>query len=245
MDRKQFQGVHEGEYFAVKLILYAEFEQVFTTALEGFVPIDITKTLIAFLDFCYVAHQDTLTEDSLRTLDNALNKFHHHRKIFRESGVRLTGFSLPRQHSLAHYHHHIKKFGAPNGISSSITESKHITAVKKPWRQSSRYDALGEMLAINTRNDKLTAAWTDFASRGMLDGTCLSEAIERLRETLSDIDESDSDTEEVLDSSSEDGQDLDANEDEDVTGPVEGPSTLSDVTLAQKRGRYPSILHIK
>ena len=55
MDRKQFQGIHEGEYFAVKLILYAEFEQVFTTALEGFVPIDITKTLIAFLDFCYVA----------------------------------------------------------------------------------------------------------------------------------------------------------------------------------------------
>jgi len=205
---------------------------------EGFIPVDITKALTAFLDFCYIARQDVLTEDSLNALDNALGRFHHYRKIFQETGVRPTGFSLPRQHSLIHYRYHIEKFGAPNGLSSSITESKHITAVKKPWRQSNRYEALGQMLTINTRNDKLAAAQIDFSSRGMLNGTCLSEALEKFQTTLEDTtDEGDPDY------GSEDGQDLDANEDEDRTGPVDGPPTLSDVTLAQKRGEHISLFH--
>ncbi|KAF9790878.1 hypothetical protein BJ322DRAFT_998750, partial [Thelephora terrestris] len=217
------------------------FMKVFTTTLEGIVSVDIIKTLAAFLDFCYIVRQDTIAEVSLTALDNALGRFHHHREIFRESGVRPTGFSLPRQHSLSHYHHHIKKFGAPNGLSSSITESKHIIAVKKPWRRSSRYEALGQMLTINTRNNKLAAARTDFSSHGMLDGTCLGEVIDRLREALEDAENNDSDTDSDSNSESEDGQDLDADEDEDaVTGPVDGPPPLSDITLALKCARgYP------
>ena len=203
-------------------------------ALEGFVPIDITKTLTAFLDFCYIAHQDVVTEDLLDALDDALGRFHHHRKIFQETGVRPTGFSLPRQHSLTHYRHHIEKFGALNGLSSSITESKHITAVKKPWHRSNRYEALSQMLTINTRNDKLAAAQIDFSLCGMLNGTCLSEALEKLQDASDD----DSNSEDDSIYGSDDGQDLDADEDEDLrTGPVDGPPSLSNVTLAQKRGQ--------
>lgn len=206
--------------------------------------IDITKALTAFLDFCYIARQDVLTDDSLDALDNALRRFHHYRKIFQESGVRPTGFSLPRQHSLVHYRHHIQKFGAPNGLSSSITESKHITAVKKPWRRSNRHEALDQMLTINTRNDKLAAARTNFSSRGMLGNTCLGEALKKLRRSL---DDEDSNTDEDPDSSSEDGQDPDADEEEeeeDRTGPVDGPPALSKVVLAQKRGEKVLFLHI-
>ena len=211
------------------------------TALEGFVPVDITKALVAFLDFCYIACQDTLTEDSLDALDHALNRFHHHRKIFQESGVRPTRFSLPHQHSLTHCHHHIKKFGAPNGLSSSITKSKHITAVKKPWHQSSRYKALGQMLTINTRNDKLAAARIDFSSCGMLRGTCLSDALKKLHNALEPDDCNDSDP----DPDSEGGQDLDADEDGNATGPVNRPPSSGDVTLVRKQGEYHSLPHIQ
>ena len=127
-------------------------------ALEGYVPSDITKTFNGFLNFCYIARKHVLTEDSLNALNTALERFHLYREIFRVSGVRADGFSLPRQHSLKHYYRNIKMFGAPNGLCSSITESKHILAVKKPWRRSSRYEALKQMLTINTRNDKLAAA---------------------------------------------------------------------------------------
>ncbi|KAJ7913803.1 hypothetical protein B0H13DRAFT_2004115 [Mycena leptocephala] len=51
-----------------------------------------------------------------------------------ESGVCPDGFCLPRQHSLTHYRYLSQEFGAPNGLCSSITESKHIKAVKEPWQ---------------------------------------------------------------------------------------------------------------
>ena len=119
-------------------------------ALEGYVPVDVIKTFNAFLDFCYIAHQNVLTEDSLNALDTALERFYNYREVFRMDGVRPDGFSLPRQHALKHYHQNIANFGTPNGLCSSITESKHITAVKKPWCRSSRYKVLQQMLTINS-----------------------------------------------------------------------------------------------
>ena len=211
-------------------------------ALEGYVPVDIIKTFNAFLDFCYIARQNVLTEDSLNTLDTALERFHNYREVFRVDGVRPDGFSLPRQHSLKHYHRNIENFGAPNGLCSSITESKHITAVKKPWHRSSRYEALQQMLTINTRIDKLEAARADFASRGMLQGTCLGEALQLRDQLLNQDASSDDDVDEFSgpDGNGEDGSDLDieqsGDDDSGSPGPVDGPSVLSEVFLAHKKG---------
>ncbi|KAG1720956.1 uncharacterized protein EDB91DRAFT_1240357 [Suillus paluster] len=96
------------------------------TAIEGHVPTDVVRTFRAFLEFCYLS-----------------------------TGV-VSTFSLPRQHSCSHYILLIRLYGAPNGLCSSITETKHIKAVKEPWRRSSRYKALGQMLARG------------FQSRGMI-----------------------------------------------------------------------------
>jgi hypothetical protein len=243
-------------------------------ALEGYVHVDIIKTLNAFLDFCYIACQNVLTEDSLNALDTALEWFHHYREIFRISGVRPDGFSLPRQHALKHYRCHIENFGAPNGLCSSITESKHITAVKKPWRRSSRYEALQQMLTINTRNDKLAAARVDFSSRGMLRGTCLGEVLQFWNNVSNNVNDNDNDygndndndsgnnndndsgnnnnnnnnNEEYNgpDGNGEGGSDLDIDDDngddnngDGSPGPVDGPPVLSEVVLAQKRGKEP------
>ncbi len=79
---------------------------------------------------------------------------------------------------MVHYVSKIRKFGAPNGLCTSITESKHIKAVKEPWRRSNRYKALAQMLISNQRLDKLGAAKVDFIERGMLKGSCLSSAHE-------------------------------------------------------------------
>jgi hypothetical protein len=64
-------------------------------------------------------------------------------------------------------------FGLPNGLCSSIMESKHIKAVKEPWWRSNQYNALLQMLITNQRLDKLAAALADFLTRGMLDGSVL------------------------------------------------------------------------
>ena len=115
------------------------------------------------------------TETSVEQIKHALEQFRIHREIFRSSGIRAD-FSLPRQHSVEHYIDRIWEFGAPNGLCSSITESKHIQAVKEPWRRSNRYEALGQMLLTNQRLDKLAASRADFAERGMLENDCLTAA---------------------------------------------------------------------
>ncbi|KAF8800174.1 hypothetical protein BYT27DRAFT_7227505 [Phlegmacium glaucopus] len=154
--------------------------KVYLPAIEGHVPDEMVQALRSFLEFCYIARRDVHDTHSLKALDDALQRFHHHREIFRTSGIRANGFNLPRQHSLIHYVKLIRSFGAPNGLCSSITESKHIKAVKEPWRRSSRFEALSQMLLTNQRLDKLAAARVDFADRGMLKGTCLSSVLDQI-----------------------------------------------------------------
>ncbi|KAJ7750542.1 hypothetical protein B0H16DRAFT_1842627 [Mycena metata] len=151
--------------------------KVYLAAIKGLVPNEVVQALAAFLDFCYLVRRADFDEDTLDAVDAAVRKFHEHREIFRTLNVRTdtpggsTAFSLPRQHSMVHYRHGIEETGAPGGarVCSSITESRHITA--KPWRRSSRYEALSQMLQTNQRLDKLAAARADFVEREMLPPT--------------------------------------------------------------------------
>jgi hypothetical protein len=138
----------------------------------------MVRALGSFLDFCYLVRQSTINETALDAIDNALARFHQDCVIFEATGVQPTGFSLPRQHSAIHYRRLIELFGAPNGICSSITESKHIKAVKQPWCRSSHFNTLGQMLLTNQHIDKLSACHVDFAERGMLQGPCLAPTVE-------------------------------------------------------------------
>ncbi|EIW73736.1 hypothetical protein CONPUDRAFT_25438, partial [Coniophora puteana RWD-64-598 SS2] len=135
--------------------------KVYLPALEGRVPDDVVKAFRAFLEFCYLVRRNALTDKDLVDIQDALDRFHHYRTFFTEAGT-ITSISLPRQHSMTHYRWLIQQFGSPNGLCSSITESKHIEAVKEPWRRSSRFNALGQMLVTNQRLDKLKACRRNF-----------------------------------------------------------------------------------
>lgn len=148
--------------------------KVYLPAIEGHVPQDIVQCFHAFLEFCYIVRQDIITEDTLKKLSDALQCFHQYQKIFQDTGVRINGFSLLRQHSLTHYISLIHMFGAPNGLCSSITESKHIKAIKEPWRRSSKFNALGQMLLTNQRLNKIAASRVDFTARKMLTSCAVS-----------------------------------------------------------------------
>ncbi|KAH9916014.1 uncharacterized protein B0H18DRAFT_1124554 [Fomitopsis serialis] len=151
--------------------------KVYLPAIQGHVPDNMVRCFAAYLDFCYLARRSAHDEGSLAAMQEALDRFHRYRVIFETVGVHPEGFSLPRQHALVHYITGIRLFGSPNGICSSITESKHIRVVKQPWRRSSRNNALLEMLCTNQRLDKLSAARSVFANRHMLDGDVLTDAM--------------------------------------------------------------------
>ncbi|KAG2106172.1 uncharacterized protein F5147DRAFT_746322 [Suillus discolor] len=153
--------------------------KVYLPAIKGYVPTDVVRTFRAFLKFCYLVRRNIITESTLVYIQDALDRFHHYRNVFELTGVVFT-FSLPRQHSCSHYALLIRLFGAPDGLCSSITKTKHIKAVKEPWRRSSRYHALGQMLVTNQCLDKLAASCINFKSHGMLNSTCLSETLQAL-----------------------------------------------------------------
>ena len=134
----------------------------------------MVKAVAALIDFCYLVRRNVISETALAQIQSTLERFHWHREIFRDVGVRPDGFSLPRQHSLVHYEFAITQFSAPNGLCSSITESKHIKAVKRPYCWSGKNKPMGQMLVTNQRFDKLAAARTYFTSRGMLNGSPIS-----------------------------------------------------------------------
>ncbi|KAI0668119.1 hypothetical protein C8Q78DRAFT_1071468 [Trametes maxima] len=143
--------------------------KVYLPAIKGHLPSDAVRALRGFLEFCYIIRRETHTPRSLSSMRDALQRFHTYREVFRIPGVRPDGFSLPRQHSCVHYEDRIWAFAAPVSLCSLITESKHITAVKEPWRRSNRFEALGQMLLTNQHMDNLSASRTHFQSRGMFD----------------------------------------------------------------------------
>jgi hypothetical protein len=69
--------------------------QVYLPAIESHVPDEMVKARSA-----YIAQRNVHDTNSLKELDDALQQFHCHHKIFRMSGVHPTGFNLSRQHSL-------------------------------------------------------------------------------------------------------------------------------------------------
>jgi len=178
-------------------------------AIQAFVPSQVVEMISAFLEFCYIVRRNIITDNSLEQLKAALHKFHQSHQIF-SGTVRLDGpsaFSLPRQHAMVHYYDHIKNFGSPNGLCSSITESKHITAVKRPWRRSNKHAALPQILKVNERLDKIATACGDFTARGMLGDSCLIQAIkDALGDTPSDLMDEDADSSDETDSGSSDSE---------------------------------------
>jgi hypothetical protein len=183
-----------------------------------------------FLDFCYIARRNALATDDLQELQNALTGFHHHRAIFvGTAGVNGDQISLPRQHALMHYFRSIRLFGSPNGLCSSITESKHIKAVKEPWRRSSCYHALKQMLVTNSRLEKLASARRAFSQLGMMEGTTSSYTAMILRGELPQPKSSPDDN---------------SSDNEDDIGPVHGPKSLSSVELARTAGMLSHLTHV-
>jgi hypothetical protein len=187
----------------------------------------MVQCLSAFMDLCYLFRRNAITNSDLKRIKSKLKRFQQLRSIFIEAGVRET-ISLPRHHALVHYFTSITLFGSPNGLCSSITESKHIKAVKEPWRRSNHYKALSQMVCTINRLDKLAALHQIYLQRGMLVGTTAAYVAQALSGTL-------------LEPSGEEDHNSDGEDDSDENGldditPSFGPKALTSVTLPSRPG---------
>jgi hypothetical protein len=196
--------------------------KVFLPAIVGHVPTKVIQCVTSFLDFCYLARRSSHNEDDLIAMAKALESFHEHRTVFVDVGIAADEISLPCQHALDHYITGITLFASPNGLCTSITESKHIRAVKEPWRCSSRNNALGQMLKTNEHLDKLSATCMTFKMHGLLEDDIIADTLRRNGQ----FDDESS-------NSNDEGCDID---DEEDAGRFDGRKASSHVKMASKHG---------
>jgi hypothetical protein len=138
----------------------------------------MVRAVRALIEFIYLSQRSIHDTESIEQMNDALERFHENVEVFVETGVRPEQSTPPRQHALIHFIKAIRLFGAPNGLCTSITESKHIKAIKEPWRHSNRFNALRQMLVTNQRLDKLAAFRNYYSEHGKLKGTYLSEVLQ-------------------------------------------------------------------
>lgn len=210
------------------------------------------QCLSAFMEVCYVLRRNAITATALAHAEVELERFHSLRQIFIETGVR-DSISLPRQHSLMHFLKAVQLFGSPNGLCSSITESRHIEAVKKPWRRTNRNEPLLQMLTIIVRQDKMATLRRTLIDEGKLQGTTamhMAMAVGEGGGILAPYDHPRGAFEH--EDECEDDEDLQLHTQCDAyalddrskdTGPISGPRVSSSVLLSKKPGT--SILSFK
>ncbi|KAL0057124.1 hypothetical protein AAF712_016250 [Marasmius tenuissimus] len=199
--------------------------KVYLPAIAGHLPDRVVKTLAAFIEVCYLICRDIHSEETIREISRQIDIFHTEREVFKELDVKDT-FSLPRQHSLSHYPQLIAEFSSPNGLCSSITELKHISAVKEPWRRSSRN--MPEMLVINNRMDKMQWAEANFRHRGMLTGPTTHGLSEEFAVQANIY------SEEITSSVARLATNPDWDDKDDDRGPIDGKGIWSRTRLAKK-----------
>jgi hypothetical protein len=227
-------------------------KQVYIAAIAGHVPSKMVQCMSTFMDLCYIFRRSVITNTALKTAEALLERFHELRLIFVTEGSH-SSISLPSQHALPHYLTSIPLFGSPNGLCSSITESKHIKAVrpvKEPWRRSSRFKALVQMLRSIIRLEKLAALRRRFLQEGMLIGSTAAHFARLGGQLEGDGSASDGDDEGMV-WSNEDGLGVNGDmtpsqeteetrrqgvEGIDDAGPESGPQSLSSITIAATPG---------
>jgi hypothetical protein len=112
------------------------------------------------MDACYIAHWNAISASALEHFRECIERFPKLCDAFIACGIREE-MLLPCQHAFNHYYHLIIAFGSPNGLCSSITESKHIKAFK----------AIAQIVVTLLQLHKMAAARQHFTLLSMLKGT--------------------------------------------------------------------------
>ncbi|CUA69803.1 Protein transport protein Sec61 subunit alpha [Halocynthia roretzi] [Rhizoctonia solani] len=108
----------------------------------------VVKAARALLDFMYLVHLGSMTDDDLDDIEEALRTFHNCKDVFKELGTVATdsGFhGIPKIHMISHYVHLIRELGTPDGYNTETSERLHIDFAKLGYRASNKVNATKQM----------------------------------------------------------------------------------------------------
>ncbi|QRW05963.1 hypothetical protein RhiLY_11306 [Ceratobasidium sp. AG-Ba] len=113
----------------------------------------LVKATRSIVDFMTRAHKREVAESDLAAMLDDLVELEASKSVFvnpDKSNLlanehRFNDF--PKLHSLTHYPYLIAQLGAPEGLSTEITERLHIEFVKRPWSTTNHVNPTQQMIA--------------------------------------------------------------------------------------------------
>ncbi|KAI0683028.1 hypothetical protein C8Q76DRAFT_772508 [Earliella scabrosa] len=120
----------------------------------GLSPVRLVRAVRAILDFAYLARYPAHTTDTIRLLQEALERFHANKQIIVDLNIR-THFRLPKLHSWDHYPSSIKLFGTTDNYDTQYTERLHIDFAKDAYRATNHKDEFPQMTLWLERREKI------------------------------------------------------------------------------------------
>ncbi|EGN93522.1 hypothetical protein SERLA73DRAFT_37980, partial [Serpula lacrymans var. lacrymans S7.3] len=90
----------------------------------------------SLLDFIQIAQYSSHENTTLGYLSDALDTFHKYKNILVQLNIR-EHLSIPKFHSLLHYHQFITWFGTTNNYNADMKRF-HIDFAKEGWRASNK-----------------------------------------------------------------------------------------------------------
>ncbi|KDN43570.1 hypothetical protein RSAG8_05947, partial [Rhizoctonia solani AG-8 WAC10335] len=108
----------------------------------------VVRVVRALMDFMYLSHASSLTNEDLKAMEDALQTFHDHKDVFQELGAITTdkGFhGIPKLHMISHYVHLICELGTPDGYNTETSERLHIDFAKMGYHMSNKINVTKQM----------------------------------------------------------------------------------------------------
>ncbi|KEP45881.1 hypothetical protein V565_233860, partial [Rhizoctonia solani 123E] len=135
----------------------------------------VVRAARSLMDFMYLAHAGSVTDEDLDAMEDALRTFHEHKDVFKELGAVTTdkGFhGIPKLHMISHYTHLIRELGTPDGYNTETSERLHIDFAKMGYRASNKVNATKQMALYIQRLEAIAmhASYLEGKQEGLEEG---------------------------------------------------------------------------
>ncbi|KAG9123790.1 hypothetical protein FRC07_013953 [Ceratobasidium sp. 392] len=133
---------------------HREMQKVFMAVMAGLVPERVLPVILAVIDFIHFARLPVHTTETLALLDDALDRFHEHKHVFIEYGVR-EHFNINKIHAMCHYVEAIQELGAADAYNTETPERLHIEFAKRAYKATNRKNFFGQMTVYLDRRERV------------------------------------------------------------------------------------------
>ncbi|KAG9073697.1 hypothetical protein FRC06_011198, partial [Ceratobasidium sp. 370] len=134
---------------------HREMQKVFTAVMAGLVPENVLPAIGAVIDFIHFAQLPVHTPETLALLEDALDRFHRHKHVFIDYGIR-SHFNINKVHTMCHYAEAIWELGTADAYNTETPERLHIEFAKRAYKVTNPINFFGQMTVYLKRRERVT-----------------------------------------------------------------------------------------